>query len=540
MKVSTGDGFWKSLCMPIGRSLYTFVISFCLIFLLSHCVVSNDALGTQDKTEPSIDDLLSLAKVSSSCGGGNTFWIRNLIKNSSSCVQTTKVASGSHVNIYATSGLESVLDYQYISQEFDSKIYPRLGEAFGFSDDLDGDGKVAVIVSDIHDGSTTGSSFVAGFFDPVDYFPDSSGYAVRSNYSNIVYMDGVELVTVRNSDLSQGKPDTFLATLAHEYQHLIRFQYEARIMSQGGGRDEAWINEGTSEVAADIAGYSPQINRINCYRGRNSNACSRGANGNSIFGSSKFNSLVDYAFAYSFMKYLYMISGSDTDSRNSYFRTGVQGPKGYRASDATGLFHLFKTSADNYINSSQDVKDAVGTDGSAIFMKIYPAFLWQSLGDVSPEFAQSGTDTSGASGFLQDITKTIQSFPFPAAGTDGDVLRKLYDPLRIPEITPLGELNPGQIQFVKADRSNSSAIGRLVLLKKNIDGNLYSLQINTEMKRSGDISVSLGITENDDEGGEEAIVLPESTDSRPICPHEFFKLSRNRTKQKIFSEYKGL
>ncbi|MEI1279553.1 peptidase M30 [Leptospira venezuelensis] len=539
MKVSTGDGFWKFPYMPIGRSLYTCVFSVSLIFFLSHCVVSNDALGTQDKTEPSIDDLLSLAKVSSSCGGNNTFWIRNLIKNSSSCVRTTRVASGSHVNIYATSGLESALDYQNISQEFDTKIYPKLGEAFGFSDDLDGDGKVAVIVSDIHDGSTTGSSFVAGFFDPVDYFPDSSNYSVRSNYSNIVYMDGVELVAVRNSDLAQGKPDTFLATLAHEYQHLIRFQYEARIMSQGGGRDEAWINEGTSEVAADIAGYSPQISRINCYRGRNSNACSRGVNGNSVFGSAKFNSLVDYAFAYSFMKYLYMISGNDADSRNSFFRTGVQGPKGYRASDATGLFHLFKTNADSYLNSSQEVKNALGTDGSAIFMKIYPAFLWQSLGDVSPEFAQSGTDTNGASGFLQDITKIIQSFPFPAAGTDGDILRKLYDPLRIPEITPIGTLTPGQIQFVKTDRSNSNAIERLVLLKKNLDGALYSLQINTEMKRTGDISVSLGITESDDEG-EEAIVLPESSDSRPICPHEFFKLSRNRTKQKIFSEYKGL
>ncbi|TGL58777.1 peptidase M30 [Leptospira sarikeiensis] len=535
MKVPTGDYFSKFLSKPLGLSFRILFFSLHLSFI-SSCVSSN-AFGTEDNPEPNLNDILSLAKVSSSCDGNGTFWIRNLVKNSSNCVQTHKVASGAHVNIYATSGLESALDYQFVAQEFDTKIYPKLGEAFGYSDDLDGDGKVAVIVSDIHDGSKAGSSFVAGFFDPVDYFPDNSDYAVRSNYSNIVYMDGVELLTVRNSDLSQGKPDTFLATLAHEYQHLIRFQYEARIMAQGGGRDEAWINEGTSEVAADIAGYSPQINRINCYRGRNSNSCSRGANGNSVFGSSKFNSLVDYAFAYSFIKYIYVVSGNDAASRNSLFRAGVQGPKGYRASDANGLFQLFKTNAANYQNASQEIKNAIGTDPNEIFLKMYPAFLWQSLGDVSPEFAQLGTDTNGSSQFLQEISKTIQHFPFPASGNEGDVLRKLYDPLRIPEITPMGQLVPGQIQFVKADRSNTNSISKMVLLKKNLDGALYSLQINADTRRSGDVSISLGIAENDDEG-QEAIVLPESDDSRPVCPHEFFKLSRSRTKQKIFQEYK--
>ncbi|EPG66011.1 peptidase MA family protein [Leptospira wolffii] len=506
---------------------------FLFVFFLSHCVGQN-VFQSDDKTEPNLSDLLSLSRLSSSCSGASSFWIRNLVTNSSACTQTQLMSSGTHVKVYASAGLENAIDYNYIAQEFDTKIYPRLGDAFGYSDDLDGDGKVTVIVTNIIDGSQPGGSFVAGFFDPVDYFPDSSSYSVRSNYSNIVYMDGVELVELRTSDMTAGKPDTFLATLAHEYQHLIRFQYEARILTSNGGRDEAWINEGTSEVASDIAGYSPQISRINCYRGRNSNSCARGANGSTVFGSSKFNTLVDYAFAYSFMKYLYMISGSTTSERNAYFRSGVQGPKGYRASDALGLFQLFRSNATGYTNAPQGIKDLLGSSSATSFQKIYPTFIWQSLGETLPDSGQMGTDTSGGTAFLDGMNQLIQYYPFPLSGEEGGELRKLYNPLRIPEITPLSQLTPGQIQLVKADRSNAGSTSNLVLFKKVWDGAQYSLQINTDARKSGDISVSLGITESEDEG-EEAISLPESSGVRAVCPHEFFKLSRTRTKLKPIS-----
>ncbi len=538
MKVSKRNRYYSRLSLSFRTSVGVrkSLGSFFLFFILFSDCVGQNVFSSDDTSDPSLNDLISLSRAASSCSGNGSFWIRNLVSNSSLCSQTVLVHSGAHVNIFASPGLENVLDFQYIGTEFDTKIYPKLGDAFGYSDDLDGDGRVAVIVTDIKDGSQPGSSFVAGFFDPVDYFPDSSSYSVRSNYANILYMDGVELIDLRTTDLANGKPDTFLATLSHEYQHLIRFQYEARILAQGGGRDEAWINEGTSEVAADIAGYSPQLGRINCYRGRSSNSCSRGVNGNSVFGSSKFNTLVDYAFAYSFMKYIYMISGENSSYRNSFFRTGVQGPKGYRAADAMGLFQLFRSSSQGYSSSPQEIKNILGSNGGDTFEKIYPAFLWQSLGDTSPDFGQTGTDAAGATAYLQGIKSTIDYFPFPASGEEGGELRKLYDPLRLPEITPLVQLIPGQIQLVKADRSNSNSIDNLVLLKKVWDGSLYSLQINTEARRSGDISVSLGIAETDNEG-EEGIVLPESTGVRAVCPHGFFKLSRFRTKQKSIPIY---
>ncbi|TGK03973.1 peptidase M30 [Leptospira semungkisensis] len=532
MKVSLREKIFTSDC-----GLRTIVyVPFACILLLSNCVASGSFGSSQQDSNPSLNDILSLSRTGPSCSGTGNFWVRNLITNSSSCVHFTKMSSGQYTDVYASSGLETALDYGNVSQEFDTKIYPRLGDAFGYSDDLDGDGKVTILVSDIQDGSQPGGAFVAGFFDPVDFYPDNSSYSVRSNYSNILYMDGVQLVDLRNSDLAQGKPDTFLSTVAHEYQHLIRFQYEARILAAGGGRDETWINEGTSEVAADIAGYSPQIGRINCYRGRSAGSCARGANGSAIFGTENFSSLVDYAFAYSFMKYLYMISGTSAVTRNSYFRNGVQGPKGNRASDSIGLFHLFRTGSEAYTTAPSDVKTILGSTDASIFQKIYPTFVWLSLGDTVPDFAQSGTNQAGANTYLQNMTRIIQYFPFPAAGTDGDFLRKLYDPQRLPEITPLTQLNPGQIQFVKADRSNANGIDNLVLLKKTWDTNLYSLQINTETKRSGEVSVSLGIAEADEEG-EEGIKLPDSKEAIAICPHQFFKLARSRTKEKVYRAF---
>ncbi|TGK01861.1 peptidase M30 [Leptospira langatensis] len=511
-------------------------VPFVWLLLLLNCVASGSFGSSQDDSNPSLSDILSFSRTGPSCSGNGNFWVRNLITNSSSCTHFTKMSSGQFTDVYGSSGLETALDYGNVSQEFDTKIYPRLGDAFGYSEDIDGDGKVAILVTDIQDGAQPGGSFVAGFFDPVDFYPDNSAYPVRSNFSNILYMDGVQLVDLRNTDMLQGKPDTFLATVAHEYQHLIRFQYESRILASGGGRDETWINEGTSEVAADIAGYSPQMSRINCYRGRTSGSCARGVNGSAIFGTENFSSLVDYAFAYSFMKYLYMISGTSTTSRNSYFRNGVQGPKGNRASDSIGLFHLFRLTSEAYTTAPSDVKSILGNTDTSVFQKIYPSFVWLSLGDAVPDYAQSGTNQASANTYLQNMTRIIQYFPFPAAGTDGDFLRKLYDPQRLPEITPLSQLGPGQIQFVKADRSNANAIYSLVLLKKTWDTNLYSLQISTETKRSGDVSVSLGIAEGDEEG-QEAIHLPDAKEPLPVCPHQFFKLARSRTKEKIYRAF---
>ncbi|EPG72817.1 peptidase M30 [Leptospira fainei serovar Hurstbridge str. BUT 6] len=504
----------RLVCSFFFILLPSIFVNFCTAFLQSK--------SQNSEYPPSISQLLSLVASSPSCNGDGAFWARDLVSNTSYCTQTNLVASGQYINVYAEPSLAGALNYQNIATEFDAQIHPRLEAAFGVPNDLDHNGKVTILVLDIRDGSTPGGSFVAGYFDPADYYPDSLTSRIRSNFRDMLYLDGVQLVALRNKDLANGKPDTFLATMSHEYQHLVRFQYEATALAQGGNRDETWINEGTSEVASDIAGYSPQTARINCYRGNIPGACARGVNGSSIFGSPRYNSVVDYAFSYPFMKYIYLSSGDNTAERDLFFKASVQGIAGIRAVDASSLFEVFRRTSQAYFTQDPIVNSLGSTSGDT-FRMIFAAFLWQSIGDTSPDTVQAGTDMIGADALRQSIDSIITRFPFVEANLDGIELQGLYTPSRLPEIVPLPTLSPGQFQLVKLNQENVNASPGLFLMKKSFNGINYSIQVNTEPNRIGDISFSYGKTNSAGDG--QGIELPASDSPNPICPHDFLKVN---------------
>ncbi|EQA35770.1 peptidase M30 [Leptospira inadai serovar Lyme str. 10] len=522
---------------PLEVGFVRLLRPFTFILLVSSCVNFCTAFihskSEHSEYSPAISQLLSLVASSPNCNGDGAFWARDLVSNTSYCTQTNLVASGQYINVYAEPSLINALNYQNIATEFDTRIHPRLEAAFGVPNDLDKNGKVTILVLDIRDGSSPGGSFVAGYFDPADYYPDSLTSRIRSNFRDMLYLDGVQLVALRNRDMANGKPDTFLATMSHEYQHLVRFQYEAIALAQGGNRDETWINEGTSEVASDIAGYSPQTARINCYRGNIPGACARGVNGSSIFGSAHYNSVVDYAFSYPFMKYVYLSSGDTTAERDLFFKASVQGTAGVRAVDATSLFEIFRRTSKAY--STQDpVVGSLGPTSGDTFRRIFAAFLWQSIGDTSPDTVQAGTDTIGADALRQSIDSIITRFPFVGANQDGIELQGLYTPSRLPEIVPLPTLNPGQFQLVKLYQENVNASPGLFLMKKNFNGSDYSIQINTEPYRAGGISFSYGRTNASGDG--QGIQLPDSDTPNPICPHDFLKVNSVPAKFPGFSQ----
>ncbi|PJZ70631.1 peptidase M30 [Leptospira perolatii] len=455
----------------------------------------------------------------SNCTGEGMFWARDLRTNASYCVKAQLKASGTHADIYVESQLITSLNYADISNEFDSKIYPRLEIAFGSAMDLDSNGKIIILILDIRDGSQPGGSFVAGFFDPVNFFDNEIASLTHSNRSDMLYMDGVELVTLSNKNLSEGKPDAFLATLSHEYQHLIRFGFEIPHMGATGLRDETWINEGSSEVAADIAGYAPQGERIKCYRGNIAGTCARGVNGSSLFGSSRYNSVVDYAFSYPFMKYIYVSSGSTEGERNIFLKATVQGITGSRAADANGLFEVFRKSSPKYSAASANVLSALGPDSASTFRKMFASFLWQSLGDTTPAEAKAGDPSTTGTDILAQMNSVIGYFPFPASGQFGAELNDLYSPLRLPDIPPLSTLAPGQFHFIRADRTNANASNGQYLLKKSFSSVVYSLQVNTEPFRNGDISLSVGLETPSEEP--EGFHLPDTGEFTPVCPQDF-------------------
>lgn len=114
-------------------------------------------------------------------------------------------------------------------------------EIFGLPPDLEGTGKLNVVIVDIQDGWSQGCGcpYTAGFFDPNDLNLSSP----TSNAADILYIDAYpSLYTAQG----QGNPNQVLNTVAHEYQHLLH---------AANGNLYLFQNEGQSEWAQGLTGY---------------------------------------------------------------------------------------------------------------------------------------------------------------------------------------------------------------------------------------------------------------------------------------------
>lgn len=113
-------------------------------------------------------------------------------------------------------------------------------EVFGNPTDVDDSGKTDVLVLDIRDGfdPNAGGASVQGFVDP-------------NNLSGLNFRDMLHLDTFPS--LSPGSnTDGLYLTAAHEYQHLIRFNYDPSELT--------FVDEGMSEWAEVMTGFAPRRN----------------------------------------------------------------------------------------------------------------------------------------------------------------------------------------------------------------------------------------------------------------------------------------
>lgn len=124
-------------------------------------------------------------------------------------------------------------DLQLAASEYESSIRPKMLEAFGdvWNPGVDGDPRLTVLHSDLGGG-------VAGYFDSRNEFPRHTH--PHSNEREMLFMDGAAF--------RPGTPG-YMKVLTHELQHAIHWAHD-----QG---EEAWVNEGLSEVATELVGYSP-------------------------------------------------------------------------------------------------------------------------------------------------------------------------------------------------------------------------------------------------------------------------------------------
>jgi len=110
----------------------------------------------------------------------------------------------------------------------------HLNDLFGEFPDVDGNGKLFVLLIDARDeyDPDTDYSYVAGYFDPIDQSKS------KGNYSDIIYID---------TNPANSTDDHTLGVVAHELQHLIHYNYDKN--------ESTWLNEGFSELAPQLLGY---------------------------------------------------------------------------------------------------------------------------------------------------------------------------------------------------------------------------------------------------------------------------------------------
>jgi len=170
---------------------------------------------------------------------------------------------------------------------------------FGSPPNIDGDGRLDILLLDIEDQFEETGSYVAGFFDPVNLIDHPN-----SNFRDMIYVD------LYPSVIYQGtmNTDQVAATIAHEYQHLVHANYE------GEQSQSIFINEGLSELAEILCGFAP----------RKPDAYFHSPN-RSLLSWNYSNPLPDYARASLFMEYLFEQVGTENTKKLVQTRsTGVE------------------------------------------------------------------------------------------------------------------------------------------------------------------------------------------------------------------------
>ncbi|WP_187150764.1 hypothetical protein [Treponema endosymbiont of Eucomonympha sp.] len=159
-------------------------------------------------------------------------------------VEALRLASGTHSLVYADKTLKiPVATGKALVAEYDRHIYDTITSAFGEAEDVDGNGKVIILLLDIIDGYAGTGGYVAGYFDERNMF-SKSVYA-DSNEADMLFLD------VKQQNVPSRE---FYTALVHELQHLIYFSRTAR----GEKEQDTWLSEGLATAAEYVYGGPQQ------------------------------------------------------------------------------------------------------------------------------------------------------------------------------------------------------------------------------------------------------------------------------------------
>jgi hypothetical protein len=122
-------------------------------------------------------------------------------------------------------------------------VYEMDVAAFGNPPNVDGDPKIVILILNIQDGFKGSGGFTAGYFDSYNELTNTLSYP-NSNDGEFYYLDANPLNLHSTNGLI-----TAMSTTAHEFQHMINFNYHS------SNPQLTFINEGCSKLAEIYCGY---------------------------------------------------------------------------------------------------------------------------------------------------------------------------------------------------------------------------------------------------------------------------------------------
>ncbi len=140
-------------------------------------------------------------------------------------------------------------DLNALSALFDDYLYPIDTTAFGRESDIDGDQRVAMLitvgVNELTSDCTNGR--IIGYFYGADLITSATG----SNRREVFYAFAPKASTASCSAVTRSIALRSLPpVLIHEMQHMI--SYNQRVRVRGGLAEDLWLNEGLSHFAEEL------------------------------------------------------------------------------------------------------------------------------------------------------------------------------------------------------------------------------------------------------------------------------------------------
>lgn len=171
-------------------------------------------------------------------------------------VTATLRFAGQNILIYvdnqAPSGANGLSDQALtkLGTWFDRDLYPLDVSTFGSESDIDANDRVIVLMTPIVNGLTPKSNcnvVIAGFFFGWDLTQNTNSNRGEVFYSLVPDPQGTFSCPRSVAVVEASAPPTFV----HEFQHMI--SYNQHVFVHQGNDEEAWLNEGLSHIAEEVA-----------------------------------------------------------------------------------------------------------------------------------------------------------------------------------------------------------------------------------------------------------------------------------------------